>query len=114
VVASSAYIANISTPMVLKQINCDLTYTTKTFFFADGSNLRYISNGSKLLPNLYPSTPTASRLLGIDSRDLDYIGLLANINSPLLGDMVRCSNASEPLGKGLFYYNGTAWVKITG
>jgi hypothetical protein len=96
--------------------NSTINLATSIMFFNDNADVVWRSvncdyPGAATIINL-PANP-GTRDLRIDAQDRGYTGLLA-VLTPAEGDFVRSSNVSETEdtgGKGVYYYNGTAWEK---
>lgn len=104
ILASSPITAQISSSKITTSLN--IAYLT------DGADVKIMSTSCVYAVAVQPNTPTAVRKFGISGYDIGFAGLLSTLTA-IAGDMVRSTNASEPTGKGLYFYNGTAWEKIS-
>jgi hypothetical protein len=98
--------------------NSEIGASVRMFQLSDGADV-YISASGTVInsPAFANSTPVVgTRDMRINSTDITYEFLLAAL-TPAEGDFVRSINASETEdtgGKGVYYYNGSAWVKSVG
>lgn len=99
-----------STPMVAYINNSSIHATAQLAYMAAGGNVRVNSNGSAYTRDIYTNTPAVDKIISLKALDGGYNQLLSTL-TPVTGDYVRSTNATD--GAGLWYYNGTAWEKLT-
>lgn len=116
IISSTGYLISTATPVELDICNSDLTLNVTTngniVYFEDGGWLKLKSSNNNYNTGVSIRPVTAVRKFSIKGIDAGFLGLLSTI-TPSEGDTVRSANASESTGKGLYYYNGAAWVKFT-
>jgi hypothetical protein len=102
----------IAVPVDIYILNSIINNSAHFAYFDDNGDLNIMSANSKYAIALYANGLSAVRILELNGTDFGFNGLLSTL-TPQEGDIVRSVNASEVSGKGIYYYNGTAWEKIT-
>lgn len=100
-----------STPVALSLSNVATDFPLTFAYMDDGGDVRLRVESSALQQSIATNITTAQRVFALSAPTAPYGGLLSYL-TPEEGDMVRSANAAEPGGKGLYYYNGAAWVKL--
>lgn len=98
----------------LKLQNCDITTTdsTKKCIYLNSKGKVYIQSlMSSIKPYLDVAGNSVPATLRINCTDLEYNYALANL-TPQKWDKINCTISWEPLGVGLFIFNGTAFQKM--
>jgi hypothetical protein len=103
-------IGMFSTPVTINLSNFESNPTSHTIYCNDGADIRLTSSGSIISPKIYTNGLSGVRKFSLNSADIGYDGLLSAL-TPQEGDMVRVFG-TDPLGKGIYYYNGTTWTKF--
>lgn len=91
---------NISNSLITNSFKC-IYLTTTTEVQINAVNT----------PIIVTTNTVGSAKLSINGIVLEWNDLLSLL-TPIKGDMVRCTSASEPLGVGVMYYNGSAWQRF--
>lgn len=108
----AARVTETTTPIEIHVLNSNVVLSSIFAHMSDGGNVRLISSNNKYTADISTNILTAARKFGMSGIDGGFAGLLANLTA-VEGDQVRSANASEVSGKGLYYYNGVAWEKIS-
>ncbi|CKG63702.1 Uncharacterised protein [Streptococcus pneumoniae] len=102
-------LAAISVKMNVSISNSFVTNILRTLHFSDGADARVLINNTGLLFSV--NGMNATRKLSA-SGDLKASNLLTDFNNSQFGDRIIYDRPTDQSNKGIYNYNGTAWVKF--